>query len=63
MKEYSEDRMTNGRRVGDSASSSTAVVTPPRESTAPTPAATAAKEKKPSPSRRLFSFAEARRMA
>ncbi len=63
VKEYSEDGMTDGRLVGDGASSSMAAVTPPRELTAPAPAATAAKEKKPSPSRRLFSFAKARRMA
>ncbi len=63
VKEYSEDGMTDGRRVGNGASSSTAAVTPPRESTSTAPAATAAKEKKPSPSRRLFSFTEACRMA
>ncbi len=60
---YSEDGMTDGRRVSNGALSSMAAVTPSRESTAPAPAATTAKEKKPPPSRRLFSFAEACRMA
>jgi pyruvate/2-oxoglutarate dehydrogenase complex dihydrolipoamide acyltransferase (E2) component len=60
-------RMTTDSHSGgdDGASSSiTAVTPPPRESTAPAPAASAGKKSSSSRSRRrLFSFAEARRIA